>query len=241
MGRKETCYGISGAERCDFKNPQEGTMKESKKLRVLKAGSAVLIGLCMLLSISCAIGVYDRSRATVPDITQSRHFKTYFLKQKLWTLGDHFNIVDEHGNPQFVVQGKVFTLGDKLRLYNTNGQELVYIKQKLLSLKKQYKIYRNQRLWARVMKKITLFKDVFIVDIPGPDDYIIRGDFTDHLYTFIRNGKPVAFITKKWFSWGDSYMIEIDPEEDDVLILSAAIVIDMTSHDDEYHHSQTQP
>lgn len=214
-------------------------MKELKRLQVLKTGSTILIGLCVVLSIGCAAGFYDRPRATVPFDTRSIQFRTYFMKQHPWALGDHFNIVDEHGNPQFVVHGKVFTLGDKLRFYNMNGNELAYIKQKLLSLKKQYKIYRNQRLWARIMKKITLFKDIYIVDIPGPDDYIIRGDFTDHLYTFIRNGKPVAFITKKWFSCGDSYMIEIDPEEDDVLILTAAIVIDMTSHDDEHHHGQT--
>jgi len=192
-----------------------------------------------MISMGCAVAVHDLPMSVVPHDTHTRHFNTYFLKQKFWTLGDHFSIVDEQGNPQFKVHGKLFSLGDRLRFYDVNGNELAFIKQKLLSLKKQYRIYRNQDLWARVMKKITLFKDIYIMDVRGPDDYIIRGDFTDHLYTFIRKGKPVAFITKKWFSWGDSYMIEIDPEEDDVLILTAAIVIDMTSHDDEYHHSQT--
>jgi uncharacterized protein YxjI len=224
-------------------NPKEETMVEIKNLPVsktaLKTGITVLMGLFIFLSISCAVAVYDKPQVIIPHDTQKLHFKKYFLKQKIWTLGDRFVIKDEHGNPQFVVYGKVFSLGDKLKFYNMNGNELAYIKQKLFSLKKQYKIYRNQRLWARVIKKITLFKDIYIVDIPGPDDYIIRGDFTDHLYTFSRNGKPVAFITKKWFSWGDSYTIEIGPGEDDMLILTTAIVIDMTSHYDEYQHSQT--
>jgi uncharacterized protein YxjI len=206
---------------------------------IFKTGAVVLIGLCMLLSAGCAVGVYDRPRAVVPGNTHSIQLKTYFMKQKPWTLGDHFTILDEQKNPQFVVRGKVFTIGDKLRFFDLQGNELAFIRQKVLSLKKQYRIFRNQRLWARIMKKITLFKDIYVLDIPGPDDYLIKGDFTDHLYTFIRRGKPVAYITKKWFSWGDSYMIEINPEEDDVLILAAAIVIDMTSHDEEYHHSQT--
>ena len=88
-----------------------------------------------------------------------------------------------------------------------------------------------------MLKKITLFKDKYVIDKAGPDDYIVSSDFTHHLYTFIRKGKAVAFITKKWFSWCDSYMIEIDPNEDDVLILTTAIVIDMASHDDEYQNS----
>jgi uncharacterized protein YxjI len=138
-----------------------------------------------------------------------------------------------------VVQGKLFSLGDRLRFYDSSGSELAFIKQKLLSLKKQYRIFRDQKLWARVLKKITLFNDKYVIDIDGPDDYLIIGDFTNHLYTITRKGRAVAFITKRWFSWGDSYFIEIDPEEDDVLILAAAIVIDMASHDDEHHHSQT--
>jgi len=199
----------------------------------LRNGVVILIGLTLFVFMSCASTVREQRRSKAPYDTQSHHFKTFFLKQKLWTLGDHFNIVDEDGNPRFTVHGKLFSLGDQLRIFDINGNELALIKQKLISLKKQYRVFREQKLWASVLKKITLFKDKYIINVFGPDDYIINGDFTDHHYTFLRNGKPVAFISKKWFSWGDSYLIEIDPNEDDVLFLAAAIVIDMTSHDDE--------
>ena len=216
---------------------RKNNMIAKKRIRisraVLKTGYAVLIGLIVLNFMSCA--------STVPYDTHSHNFKTFYLKQKVWTLGDHFNIVDEYGNPRFTVQGRLFALGDQLRISDIYGDELAFIKQELLILKKQYQVFRNQRLWARVLKKITLFKDKYIIDVHGPDDYIISGDFTDHFYTFSRKGKPVAFITKKWFSWGDSYRIEIDPKEDDVLILTAAIVIDMASQDDESSTSQYRP
>jgi uncharacterized protein YxjI len=208
-------------------------------ITLFKTGGAVLTGLILLVSLGCRAGVQDPSLTTVPYETYTRDFKTFYLKQSLFTLGDHFKIVDERGIPRFMVKGRIFTLGDRLRFYDINGNELAFIKQKLISLKKRYRVFRNGRLWARIIKNITLFKDRFRIDVSGPDDYIIRGDLTDHLYAFIRRGKPVAFINKKWFSWGDSYKIDIDPGENEVLILIGAIVVDMASHDDDIRHSQT--
>lgn len=218
---------------------------EIKSIRISRAGliggCAVLTGCMVLIFVSCASTVYDQHRSTVPQDTQADYFRTFFMKQKVWTLGDHFKIVDEHGNPRFTVQGRVFSLGDRLTISDINGHELAFIKQELFSLGKQYRIFRNQKLWARVHKKITLFKDKYIIDVHGQDDYIISGDVTDHRYTCIRKGKPAAFITKKWFSWGDSYSIEIGPDEDDLLLLAIAIVIDMTSHDDESNTTANFP
>jgi len=39
-------------------------------------------------------------------------------------------------------------------------------------------------------------------------------------------------VSKKWFSVADSYAIDVDSGEDDVLILAAAVVIDLVSHPD---------
>jgi uncharacterized protein YxjI len=79
----------------------------------------------------------------------------------------------------------------------------------------------------------TLFRARFTVDVPGPDDLEAKGDFLDHEYTFERHGRDVARVSKKWFSLSDTYAIDIDQGEDDVLILAAAVVIDLVSHPDD--------
>jgi uncharacterized protein YxjI len=71
------------------------------------------------------------------------------------------------------------------------------------------------------------------VDVPGPDDLEARGNLLDHEYTFTRGGQVVAEVSKKWFSWTDSYGIDVSEGEDDALILACAVVIDMASHPDE--------
>ena len=207
-------------------------LKVSK--RMVNLFCLFLTGLLLLLAAGCSVVTHEQP-VTDMDGRMPR-VKRYYIKQKVWTIGERFLIRDEMGNPLFQVKGKVFSIGDKLRFFDMAGHELAYIKQKVFSFKKRYHIYRNRDLLAKVVKKITLFKDRFIIDTPGPDDYLVKGNFDDHSYTFIRNGRNVAFISKKWLSWGDTYRIEIFPGEDDVLILAASIIVDMVSHGDEDDH-----
>ena len=79
----------------------------------------------------------------------------------------------------------------------------------------------------------SLFRTRFTVDVPGPDDLEAHGDFLDHEYSFERGGREVARASKKWVSLSDTYSLDIDEGEDAVLILAAAVVIDLVSHPDE--------
>lgn len=153
----------------------------------------------------------------------------YQMKQKFWSLGDNFTIKDGAGNDVFRVVGKVFSLGDKLSFQDLTGRELAYIAQKLLSFKKRYEIYRDDQLFAEVVKEITFFKDRYTVDIPGPNDYSVSGELWDQEYTFIRGEREVARVSKQFFAWSDTYGIEIVDGEDDVTILATAIVIDLVN------------
>ena len=81
----------------------------------------------------------------------------------------------------------------------------------------------------------TFFHCKFTVDVPGPDDLEAEGDFLDHEYQFTRGGTTVASVSKQWFSWSDTYGVEIAEGEDDVLILASTVVIDMACHEDRQH------
>jgi uncharacterized protein YxjI len=153
----------------------------------------------------------------------------YQMKQKIWSFGDDFAIKDDRGNDVFFVDGKAFSLGDKLSFRDLNGQEIAFISQRLLSWKKTYEIYRSGRLFAEVVKEWSFFKDKFTVDIPGPNDYEVTGDFWDHEYRFLRLGQTVATVSKAYFAWSDTYGIDIVEGEDDVTILATAVVIDLVN------------
>jgi uncharacterized protein YxjI len=70
------------------------------------------------------------------------------------------------------------------------------------------------------------------VDVPGPNDLEAKGDFTDHEYTFERNVRSVAEVSKRWFSWTDTYAVNIEDGDDDILVLASLIVIHLACEDE---------
>ena len=157
----------------------------------------------------------------------------YVMKQKLFAWGDDFTIKTEAGQDIFFVDGKALSLGDKLSFQDMHSNELAFIRQKLLAWGPTYEIYRSGELCAVVKKHLfTLFRCRFTVDVPGPDDLEAVGSFLDHEYTFSRSGNVVATVSKRRFSWADTYGVDIAAGEDDVLILASTVVIDMICHGD---------
>lgn len=160
----------------------------------------------------------------------------YLMKQKLFCWGDDFIIKNGAGEDVFFVDGRAFSIGNKLSFQDMRKTELAFIRQKLLAWGPTYEITRNGALAAVVKKHLfTLFRCKFTVDVPGPDDLEAEGDFLDMEYGFTRAGEQVAEVSKRWFSFADSYGVEIRPGEDDVLILASTVVIDMVCHADRRH------
>jgi uncharacterized protein YxjI len=158
----------------------------------------------------------------------------YVMKQKLWSLGADFTIKNAAGQDRFFVDGRALSLGDKLSFQDMAGHELAFIRQKLLAWGPTYELERNGQLVAVVKQKLwTLFRNRFTVDVdadgPSPSDLEVQGDFWDHEYTFSRANQPVATVSKRYFSWTDTYGVDIAPGEDDVLILACTVVVDMAT------------
>ena len=157
----------------------------------------------------------------------------YVMKQKVFAWGDDFTVKTEDGRDAFFVDGKALSLGDKLSFQDMQGNELAFIRQKVLAWGPTYEIYRNGELSAVVKKHLfTLLRCRFTVDVPGPDDLEAEGAFLDREYTFTRSGHVVGTVSKRWFTWADTYGVDVAEGEDDVLILASTVVIDMVCHDE---------
>ena len=156
----------------------------------------------------------------------------YVMKQKVLCLGNDYQVKDAEGQLVYSIDGRAFSLGQKLSFQDPDGNELAFIAQKLLSWGPTYQIYRNAELAAVVKKKLfTLFRCAFTVDVPGPDDLLAQGDFWEYEYTFSRGDRQVGQVSKRFFAWADTYGIDVDEGEDDVLLIASAVVIDLCCHE----------
>ncbi|MCE9571806.1 MAG: hypothetical protein K8W52_01490 [Deltaproteobacteria bacterium] len=155
----------------------------------------------------------------------------YQLRQRFWSLTARFAIANDRAEEVATVDSEPFSLGTRLSLKDARGVERAVINRRLLSWQPTYELFRDGALAAVVHKQFTLFRCAFTIDVPGPDDLVATGSMLDHEYVFTRGDRAVAHVTKAWPALADCYGVELLPDEDAILILASAIVIDMACHD----------
>jgi len=152
----------------------------------------------------------------------------YVIRERFFRLGEDSDITDEQGQPVYHVDGKVLTLHDTLIVRDLAGTEVARVQRQLVALRPTYHITRQGQEVAEVRKKLfSPFVDRFTIDIPGPDDLSMTGDLFEHEYTITRGDQVVATVSKHWLSLTDTYGVDIAPGEDDLLILTSLLALDL--------------
>ena len=158
----------------------------------------------------------------------------YVMRQRLFSLGDKYDITDAQGGEAYHVEGKFLSWGKNLSFQDMGQKELAHIQQKLLNFAPTFEITHDGELVAVVTKELfTFFHCVFHVDEPRPDSLTAEGNFNDHEYVFTRAGREVGSVSKQWFTFADTYGVEVDAGEDPVFLLACTVVIDEACHGDD--------
>lgn len=156
----------------------------------------------------------------------------FVMKQKIFSLRDSFEIFNENDELAYVAKGGFFSIRKGLTLKDHTEHEVAKIKQKLIAWKPTFFITLNSGQRCKIKKCFfPLFTSRFLVSLPNAD-VMIDGDFFAHEYRFTVGGEEIACVSKRWFSFGDTYGVDIKYPEDVELILSCVAVIDMVMHDD---------
>lgn len=156
------------------------------------------------------------------------------MRQRILSFGDDYVVTDEAGRERFQVDGKVFTLRNTLAVLDPSGNEVARIVRRILAWGPTFEIARGGEVVAIVKKELfTFFRCRFTVDVPGPDDLEARGDFLEYEYEFTRHGRTVASVSKRFFALRDTYGLEFGEQEDPVLLVAAAVVIDQCCHEND--------
>jgi uncharacterized protein YxjI len=71
----------------------------------------------------------------------------------------------------------------------------------------------------------------FTIDVAGGQSLRLDGSIFDHEYSLRRGDDVVAQVSKRWFTFTDTYGIDIAPGEDEPLVLAIAVALDEMAHD----------
>lgn len=156
----------------------------------------------------------------------------FYIKQKVFSLKDQFNVLDENQNQVYQVQGKMFSISNKLELLQPDGTLVYHSKKKIFSIMPKYFIFTpNDDEVATVQRKIAI-KPKFEVVVEN-QELEVRGSLFAHSFQVYDDDRIVATIEKKIISWGDTYEIDILDERRIELMLFIVIIIDQVIHEQE--------
>lgn len=146
-----------------------------------------------------------------------------YIKEKVFSWGDKFNVKDEFGNDRYFVEGEVFSWGKKLHVYDMNGYEIAFIKQEVWSFLPCYYVFCGGKQVAEIRKKFSFLFPRYSIAGLG---WEIEGSFTAHNYEITQGGQTIVSVSKEWMTWGDSYELNILNPEDEIVALAVVLTID---------------
>ena len=156
----------------------------------------------------------------------------YQMREKLVTIGDDFWIENEHGQKAFKVDGKALRVRNTLNFEDAHGHVLCKIQERMLRVKDSMEVEGPDGKQVAMVKKaiISPVRDRFTVKIKDGPDLDVQGNILDHEYKIGEGRDKVAEVSRKWFRVRDTYGVEIEPGQEDVIILAVTVCIDQMAH-----------
>ena len=152
----------------------------------------------------------------------------YVIRERFFSIGDDFDVLDEHGTKVFHVDGKVLSVRNKVVIEDATGAEVASVHRHLVALRPTYEIRIGGEKAAEVRKKLfTPFREKFTIDVPGPDDLEMKGDLLDHEYVIEQGGEEVAAVSKRWLTIRDTYAVQVAAGVDPLLIIGSVLALDL--------------
>ncbi|MCP4442676.1 MAG: hypothetical protein GY810_27540 [Aureispira sp.] len=158
----------------------------------------------------------------------SRENKVYQIREKIWSFRDSYHIKDEEGQVVYKIRGKLASEESDFTFLNPNTkEESVHVQQRLHF--PEFKFFREEKLVAEINKQNSWFRDKFVIKVEDSEDLVITGVFWEKEYKFWIGKQLVATVSKEFWSTIDIYGVKVEPDNDDELILAAAITLDLMS------------
>lgn len=146
-----------------------------------------------------------------------------YMKQKVFAWTDKFTVKDEMENDRYYVQGELLSLAKKLHIYDTDQIEVAYIRQKLLALMPRFFVEIGGHEVCQIVQRFTLLRPKYALEGIG---WQVEGNFWEHEYAVLDGDREVMRLSKHWFTWGDSYELDIADPNDELICLAIVLAID---------------
>lgn len=154
--------------------------------------------------------------------------KQLYIKQKIFSLNEKFTVKDQQENDAYYVEGSFMKIPKTFSILNTVGEEVALISKKVFSFLPKFYVEVNGQEVLAINKELSFFKARYSIDAAGIE---VQGNWWDMDFEIFQYGEVVGKVNKEWFTWGDSYKVQVLNEEMETIIIALVIAIDCVKAD----------
>ena len=151
----------------------------------------------------------------------------FLLRQKILTIGDKYDIMDQDGNIIGKAKAKFLSLGSKITVFDNSDREVLRIDGNFMRTK--FDVIGQNGTNVCVIRRplVTIRPSLEVEDSGGQTMLKGSGDFTRHDFSLKdKKNTTVVEVHEKWLSITDSYAAELTGEVDPRIALSFVLAVD---------------
>ena len=155
--------------------------------------------------------------------------KQLYMKQKVFSLSGKFTVTDMEQQDVYYIEGSFLQIPKTFTIMDPARKEIALFTKKVLSLLPKFFVEVDGREVLTIKKEFSFFKARYTIDAAGVE---VRGNWWDMNFEVLQNGDVVGSVSKQWFTWGDSYEMQILDESMEHLIIALVVAIDCVKADE---------
>ncbi|WML42432.1 LURP-one-related family protein [Neobacillus sp. PS3-40] len=155
--------------------------------------------------------------------------KQFYIKQKVFSLSGKFTVKDQQEKDVYYVEGSFMQIPKTFSIMNTTRDEVALVTKKVFSLLPKFFVEVNGREVLTIKKELSFFKARYTIDAAGIE---VHGNWWDMDFQVLQYGEVVGKVSKEWFTWGDSYKVQVLDEEMETIIIAIVVAIDCVKADE---------
>ncbi len=154
--------------------------------------------------------------------------KQLYIKQKVLSLSGKFTIKDEQEKDVYYVEGSFMKVPKTYTIMNPAREEVALITKKMFSFLPKFFVAVNGQEVLTIKKELSFLKPRYTIDAAGIE---VQGNWWEMNFQVLQHGEVVGQVSKEWFTWGDSYKVQILNEEMESIIIALVVAIDCVKAD----------
>ncbi|MCR4951390.1 MAG: hypothetical protein K6A40_08725 [Solobacterium sp.] len=145
------------------------------------------------------------------------------FEQRLFSWFGRYDIYDENDGVLFTVEGRL-AWGHELHIFDQIDREIGVVKEKIFRFLPEFEFYVNDEYQGYLKKRFALFVNDYDLDFMG---WRVEGNFMGWDYEILDEiGRHRASVSKELFQLTDTYIIDVDNDEDALYALMIVLAID---------------